>query len=87
VPPLEPEIDRREDQDRHHEHDPEVVRIAGERVRPVDARAADGAVDVDRRRAAGERREHRLVEVVARLRGEELEDPVDAVRDDARREP
>ena len=46
--------------------DPEVVRVAGERVRPVDARAVDRAVDVDLARAAGERLENERVEVVAR---------------------
>ena len=39
VPALEAEIDRRQDEQRDHELDPEVVRVAGERVRPVDALA------------------------------------------------
>ena len=33
---LEPQVERREDEERDDELDPEVVRIAGERVRPED---------------------------------------------------
>ena len=42
-------------------------------------------VDVDRARAAGERREHGVVEVAAALRGDQLEHAVGGVDDDARR--
>ena len=62
VAALEPEIDRRQDQQRHDEHDAEVVRVGRQRVRPIDARSVDRAVDVDRARAAGQRREHDRVE-------------------------
>ena len=37
--PLEPQVDRRQDEQRHEQHDPEMVRVARERVRPVDVRA------------------------------------------------
>ena len=59
VPALEPQVHRRQGEQRDLEHDPEVVRVAGERVRPVDALPVHRAVDVDRARAAGERREQR----------------------------
>ena len=44
---FEPQVDRRQDEQRDDQHDPEVVRVAGEGVRPEDARALDRAVDVD----------------------------------------
>ena len=87
VTPLEPEVDRREDQDREDELDPEVVRVAGERVRPVDARAVHGTVDVDLARPARERLEHDGVEVVAGLRREQLQDPVAGVDRDPAQKP
>ena len=43
VPALEPQVERRQHEQRHDELDPEVVRVAGERVRPEDARALDRA--------------------------------------------
>ena len=57
-PRLEPQVERRQDEQRDDQHDPEVVRVAGHRVRPVDVGAVDRAVDVDLARAAGDRREH-----------------------------
>src|SRR5205823_1063918 len=81
--PLEAQVERRQGEERHEQHDPEVVRVAGERVRPVDARAVDGAVDVDRARAPGERAEHGAVEVVAGARREQLEDAVAGVHGQA----
>src|SRR5262249_59242953 len=49
--------------------------------------AARGAVDVDLARVAGERLDQDGVEVVPRLRGEELEDAVGGIRRDAKAEP
>src|SRR5439155_8109306 len=60
---------------------------AGECVRTVDVRTVDRAVDVDRRRAAGQRREHRLVEVAPTLRVGELQEPVGSVAGDPGDEP
>ncbi len=57
----------------------EVVRVAGERVRPVHALALDRAVDVDRARAAGQRDEHRLVEVAAAARARSCRTPYSAL--------
>jgi len=79
VTALESQVERREDEQRDVEHDREMVRVAGERVRPVDARPVDRAVDVDRARTPGERGEHRPVEVVSRARGEKLKDAVGRV--------
>ena len=55
---LEPEVQRGQHEQRDHELDPEVVRVAGERVGPEDARAADRPVDVDLARTTCDRREH-----------------------------
>ena len=78
---------RRQHEQRDHELDPEVVRVAGERVRPEDALALDRAVDVDLARAAGDRREQRLVEVDPEHLGRaELDDPVGGIRDEAAQE-
>ena len=65
MPALEPEIDRRQDQQRQQRHDREVVRVSGERIRPVDVRPVDRAVEVDLARPAGERLDEQRVEVVA----------------------
>ncbi len=87
VAAAEPEVERRQHEQRNHELDPEVVRIAGERVRPEHARTLDRAVDVDLAGAARDRRQHRLVEVdPEHLRGAELHDPVERVRDEAGQE-
>ena len=75
----EPQVDRQQDEQRDDQHDPEVVRVAGERIRPVDALALDRAVDVDRARPAGQRREHGVVEVPPALRGDELQHAVGGV--------
>ena len=84
VPALEPQVERRQHEQRDHELDPEVVRVARECVRPEDAGALDRAVDVDLAGAAGDRREQRLVEVdPEHLGGAELDDPVDGVGDEA----
>ena len=56
-----------------------MVGVAGERVRPVDVRSLDGAVDVDLAGAARQRLHEERVEVVARLRGGELQEPVERV--------
>ena len=82
VPRLEPQVKRREDEQRDDEHDPEVVRVAGERVRAVDVGAGNRAVDVDRARAAGDGREQPLVEIAPGARDEQLDDPVRRVRDE-----
>ena len=82
---LEPQVERRQDEQRDDQHDPEVVRIARERVRPVDVRAVDRAVDVDLARAAGERREDDRVEVRPSPRIEQLQDAVERVHDDPAR--
>ena len=90
LPPLaarHAQIHGNEREQRHDEHDPEMVRVARQRVRPVDARARDLAVDVDRARAAGERREHGRIEVVPRARSEQLQHAVHAVRGEPCREP
>ena len=66
VSSLEPQVDGEQDEQRHDQHDAQVIRVERERVRPVHVLAADGAVDVDPAtlvRADGA--EHRLVEVSA----------------------
>src|SRR6266540_305403 len=63
-----------------------MVRVAGQRVRPVDGRAADRAVHVDRAGTAGQRREHTVVEVHAGARREQLQHSVDPVRDEPERQ-
>ena len=87
VRPLEPQVERRQDQERHQERDPEVVRVAGQRVRPVDVRAVDRAVDVDLARAVRQRLQEERVEVVPRLCHQQLQDPVARVADDPAEEP
>ena len=59
----------------------------GHRIRPVDVRSVDRAVDVDLTRAAGNRREHRRIEVRSAPRIEQLEHAVERVADDAAAEP
>ena len=86
VPAAEPEVDRQQDEQRDDQHDPEVVRVAGERVRPVHPLTVDGAVDVDRARSAGDRRENGAVEVASALGDDELEDAVGGVEDETRGE-
>ena len=84
---LEPEVQRSQHEQRDHELDPQMVRVAGERIRPEDALAADRPVDVDLARTARDRREHGLVEVdPEHLRRAELDDSVDRVRHEARDE-
>ena len=83
VAALEAEVHRREREQRDDEHHAEVVGIAGDRVRPVDVRALDRAVDVDVARAAGDRRQDRLVEARPRPREHELQEPVRRVDDHA----
>ena len=87
MPSLEPQVERRQDEERHDQHDPEMVRVAGHRVRPVDAGAVDRAVDVDLTRTARDRRQHAGVEVAAAARVEELEDAVERVDDETGAEP
>ena len=53
--PTEPEVHGQEHEQRDRQLDAEMVRIAGEGIRPVDARARDRAVDVDLTGAARER--------------------------------
>src|SRR5581483_9898727 len=84
---LQPQVQRRQDEQRHDQHDPEVVRVARHRVRAEDARAVDRAVDVDLARTAGDRREERRVQVAAAPRDEELCDPVERVHRDPPAEP
>ena len=81
---LEAQVDRRQHEQRDHELDSEVVRVAGQPVRPEDAPAVDGAEDVDRGVAARDRLDQQRVEVPdAELGGEQLHDPVDGVQRDA----
>ena len=63
VAALEPKVDREQDEQRDTSSIAEVVGVAGERVRPVDVRALDRAVDVDLAGAAGQRREDGGVEI------------------------
>ena len=76
----EPEVDRQQSEQRDDEHDPEVVGVAGQRIRPIDALPLDRSVDVDRARPAGQRREHGLVEVPPALGGDELQHAVGGVQ-------
>ena len=48
VPALEPQVDRRQDEQRDDQHHAEMVWVAGEAGRPVDVRLAHRAEDVDR---------------------------------------
>src|SRR3954467_15258032 len=64
-----------------------MVGVARHRVRPVDARSVDRAVDVDLARAAGDGREDGRVEIAAAAGIEQLTDAVDRVDDDAGAEP
>ena len=86
VPAFQSEVHRQQCQQRYAQHDREVVRVARQCVRPEDRRSVDRAVDVDRARAAGQRREDALVEVHATTRREQLEDRVHAVGREAERE-
>ena len=93
MPSLEPQVDRQHQHEHRRELDPEVVRVARERVDAEDVLALDRAVDVDLARTAGERLEPAGVEVSARaLRDGELGDAVrgvgrDAADECAEREP
>ena len=62
---VEPQVHGEQNEQRDRQLDRQVVRVAGERVRPVDALTLDGAVDVDLARAAGERRQDGRIEVAA----------------------
>ncbi len=93
LPLLQPQVDRQQDEDGHRQLDPEVVRVAGERVHAVDVLPSDRAVDVDLAVAAGDRLHEQRVEVAAGHLGVgELEDAVERVRrepaaEGAEREP
>ena len=83
MPALEPQVERREHEQRDDELDPEVVRVAGERVRPEHLlRPADRAEDVDPGLARRDRLDQDLVEVRAHLGEDELDDAVDRVERD-----
>ena len=84
---LEPQIERGEDQQRHDQHDPQMIRVSGQGVRPVHVGAVDRAVDVDLACTAGDRREHRRVEVRSAPRVEELQYAIEGVDDDPAAEP
>ena len=74
VAALEAQVDRQQEQDARGDLDPEMVRVARERVHPVDERALDRAEDVDPARSAGDGLEPGLVEVrTRRLRDRELQ--------------
>ena len=80
---LEPEIQRREHEQRDDELDPEVVRVAGERVRPEDLlRPADGAEHVDAGLPRRDRLDEELVEVDPALGEHELDHAVHRVQAD-----
>ena len=84
VPALEAQVHRRQDEERDHELDAEMVRVAGERVHAEDLlRAADGAEDVDPGLPRRDRLDEDLVEVRAGLGEHELDDAVDGVQRDA----
>src|SRR4051794_851878 len=87
MPARQPQIDRRQREERDDQHHAEVVRVARQRVHPVDVLAVDSAVDVDLGRAARERVEDEVVQAVAGELGAELEDSVDGVRGEADCEP
>ncbi len=77
---LESEVDREQHQQRNDELDPEVIGVARERVRPIDVRSPDRAVDVDLARAPGQRGEDGGVEVPSgRLCDAELQHAVESV--------
>ena len=83
VPGFETEVERRQDEERDDELDPEMVRVAGERVRAEDLlRPADRAEDVDPGLARRDRLDEQLVEVHAALGEDELDDAVDGVQAD-----
>ena len=87
MPRLEPEVQRRQHEQRDDELDPEVVRIAGERVRPEDLlRPADGAEDVDPGLPRRDRLDEQLVEVDPALGEDELDHAVHRVQPDAAEE-
>ena len=77
---LQPEVDRCEQEQRHDEHHAKVVRVAGERIDPIHVRRADGAPDVDRRRAARDRVQDERIEIVPGHSRGQLEHAVDRVR-------
>jgi len=80
VSPLESEVDRQEHEQGDDQLDPEMVRIPGERVRPVDVGALDRAVHVDLARTPGDRLDERRVEVAPRRLGDaELHGAVEGV--------
>src|SRR5579862_3306935 len=65
-----------------------MVRIDRERVDAIDVRPLDVPEDVDAARAARQRAQHEIVEVLARADCcAELEDSIDRVRDEAERVP
>ena len=81
VPRLEPQVDRQHQHEDRGELDPEVVRVAGQRVDAEDVLPLDRAVDVDLARAARQRLQPARVEVPPRPLGDqELRDAVGGVR-------
>ena len=83
MPGLEAQVERREHEQRDDELDPEMVRVARQRVRPKHLlRSPDGTEDVDPRLARGDRLDEQLVEIEAGLGENELDDAVDGVQAD-----
>ena len=89
MPTLEPQVDRKQNEQRDDQHDPEMIGIERQRVGAIDRRAVDRAVDVDAAALVGaDRGEHRLVQVAAGAFCDgKLEQPVQTVRDHASDEP
>src|SRR3954447_15798756 len=83
---LQPQIHGEERQQRHAQHDGEVVRIARQRIGPVHGRASDRAVHVDRAGATRERCEQHVVEIHTSARRDQLEHAVRAICDEPERE-
>ena len=83
MPGLEPEVQRRQHEQRDDELDAEVVRIAGERVRAEHLlRPADGSEDVDPGLPRRDGLDEELVEVDAALGEDELDHAVHRVQAD-----
>ena len=87
VPGLEAEVERRQHEERDHELDPEVVRVARERIRAEHLlRPAHRAEDVDPGLPRGDRLDEDLVEIDAAFGEHELDDAVHGVEADAAEE-
>ena len=80
---LQPEVQRRQHEQRDHELDTEVVRVARERVRPEHLlRTTDRAEHVDPRLSGRDRLDQERIEIDAALREYELNDAVHGVQTD-----